>query len=620
MAMRAPPLLSFMLVSLGATAAATATFAGGNAVAAAACRHSPSGARRVCTGETVLMQRSNRLLDARKLALQSTSERFGSSARMDPLELLSDVRSWAASRVAASAARQGDTSDSDAALANQSSVQAAALQRVLDGIEGEISSDMAAEHKNDQAEVDNSSAAIAECSQTLDAEKVRLQGTADAIADEEMKVTACESKVEALRQASSSACAAAYAFQKREFAAHDCVLGDSMTPAALWQNVRCVEEFASDLGAAIELTQLCNSSTHEYEGEEKQCTAVRDAGRQAVCNLERETSDVCSAYTSCHTGASQRFRDLEANLRALEAGRKAHAVAVEKIKCLLRTVLLVDEVKLSKNGTGQANLEACDALSGEEIAESFTIAYPIVPQVAECPWKAWSQELELQCTLTTSGAAPDNVETTPLPDVVETTQLPTTSAPLAETTSSADLASTTTSTPTKIADPLLPTAAIRLHRDGSSVTWGSGLQPSSSASTQSWHLRKCSGTDASSCLGKNEAWTSTTSAIVSGDVVAWENDASGKVYDCAGASCSQQPFPPPSGHWGTPFRIFKVDAAGEAAAAGTPISLGDSVYFYGMQSSRWAPGHIINCGETQCGGSASNTISGSLFSVLPETF
>eukprot|EP01084_Bolivina_argentea_P063488 115915_1 len=109
---------------------------------------------------------------------------------------------------------------------------------------------------------------------------------------------------------------------------------------------------------------------------------------------------------------------------------------------------------------------------------------------------------------------------------------------------------------------LLPTAAIELQRDGSSVAWGAGLRPATSAATQKWHLRKCSGTEASSCLGDAAAWTSTTSAIVSGDVVAWVSESSGKVYDCAYATCSQQRFPPPRGHWGTPFRIFKVDSAG----------------------------------------------------------
>ncbi len=35
-----------------------------------------------------------------------------------------------------------------------------------------------------------------------------------------------------------------------------------------------------------------------------------------------------------------------------------------------------------------------------------------------------------------------------------------------------------------------------------------------------WNLRKCSGADAASCLGKNENWND-ASALRSGDVVAW---------------------------------------------------------------------------------------------------
>merc|ERR1712061_421298 len=145
----------------------------------------------------------------------------------------------------------------------------------------------------------------------------------------------------------------------KEFAAHDCHLGETMTPAALWENLLCVEEFASDLAMAKELIQLCNTSTDKYEDEKQYCDALRGPTLQAMCNLEEETNDVCSSYTSCHSGAVEHFVGLRASLQALEDGRKAHAVAVGKIKCYLRTVLLVDVFTLAKNGTGEARLAAC---------------------------------------------------------------------------------------------------------------------------------------------------------------------------------------------------------------------------------------------------------------------
>lgn len=182
--------------------------------------------------------------------------------------------------------------------------------------------------------------------------------------------------------------------------------------------------------------------------------------------------------------------------------------------------------------------------------------------------------------------------------------------PLATTTSTS-----TTTTTTGLMIPLLPTDEIKLQKDDKFVTWGGALQQPSSTDEQVWYLRKCSGTGASACLGQDEAWTSTTSAIKTGDVVAWVSKSSGQVYDCAGSPCTQQPYPPPHGHWGTPYRISKVNDDGTVAADETAISPGDSVYFFGMRNNVWTPTWIIDCSSSSCGGSSSNTIAGSTFTL-----
>ncbi|CAK0831006.1 unnamed protein product [Prorocentrum cordatum] len=105
---------------------------------------------------------------------------------------------------------------------------------------------------------------------------------------------------------------------------------------------------------------------------------------------------------------------------------------------------------------------------------------------------------------------------------------------------------------------LLPETGIYMQKGGEFVTWGSGMDPASGSDAQVWYMRKCSGTDATACLGYDSAWTSTTSALLSGDVVAWHNKQSGRVYDCAHGGCTYQPYPPPGGHWGTPYRIIKL--------------------------------------------------------------
>ncbi len=58
-----------------------------------------------------------------------------------------------------------------------------------------------------------------------------------------------------------------------------------------------------------------------------------------------------------------------------------------------------------------------------------------------------------------------------------------------------------------------------------------------------------------------------------------------------------QPFPPPNGHWGTPFRIYK-----EGGSAGSPIMLGDSIYFDRMISGTFDTNAAVMCDTSKCGG------------------
>ena len=76
----------------------------------------------------------------------------------------------------------------------------------------------------------------------------------------------------------------------------------------------------------------------------------------------------------------------------------------------------------------------------------------------------------------------------------------------------------------------------------------------------------------------------TSEPLRSGDTVAWYHPTANKVYDCAGSTCSLQPFPLPNGHWGSPYRIYLLDGS-----AGDPIYFGDSVYFDRMVSGSYNP-------------------------------
>jgi len=169
------------------------------------------------------------------------------------------------------------------------------------------------------------------------------------------------------------------------------------------------------------------------------------------------------------------------------------------------------------------------------------------------------------------------------------------------------------------AQPLLPNLVIKLQKSTGQVVEFSGssgrMQDPTSYDNQKWYLRKCSGTDASSCLGDGSKWATPTTQLRSGDVVAWVPvSSSNQALDCSSSACTIQPYPPPHGHWGTPYRIMKLDAAD-----GNEIFINDSVYFYGMQLSEWKTNHIINCDSATCSGSTSHTVASSTFKIQADT-
>jgi hypothetical protein len=114
-----------------------------------------------------------------------------------------------------------------------------------------------------------------------------------------------------------------------------------------------------------------------------------------------------------------------------------------------------------------------------------------------------------------------------------------------------------------------------------------------SAGSSNWIMKKCIGTAdqcASGATGDNHLWTSATSSespLKTCDYISWFNPYHGRSFDCAwgeGHGCSSQPYPPPRGHWGTPFKIYlKNTATGHDVACGTEIKNGATDVFFRAQ-------------------------------------
>jgi uncharacterized protein YfeS len=127
-------------------------------------------------------------------------------------------------------------------------------------------------------------------------------------------------------------------------------------------------------------------------------------------------------------------------------------------------------------------------------------------------------------------------------------------------------------------------------------------QIATSAPKGTWNMKKCiSGDCSTGALGSSGQWTSAGSAaspLKTCDVVSWYNTAMGRIYDCAWGACTNQVYPLPAGHWGSPFKIRQ-----QGQPCGVAISAGDSnIYFSRMYSGVFNDAYYLQCSGSTCMG------------------
>jgi len=99
-------------------------------------------------------------------------------------------------------------------------------------------------------------------------------------------------------------------------------------------------------------------------------------------------------------------------------------------------------------------------------------------------------------------------------------------------------------------------------------------------------------------LGVPGYWTSSLDVkVTSGATIVWYNAEANRIVDSPWGAGGCWSHPPVSGHWGSPFKIFRVTATGSKMVDGTDIRLGDAVIFERMNSGSWAAHYVIGpCG------------------------
>ena len=138
------------------------------------------------------------------------------------------------------------------------------------------------------------------------------------------------------------------------------------------------------------------------------------------------------------------------------------------------------------------------------------------------------------------------------------------------------------------------------------VTYPGGYQAinkGTSNANQRFRFKKCK--PGRNPLGGADSWVSTGASdeervIRSGDIIAIYSPHNNRVYDCAWgpeSPCTQQPFPPPGGNWGTPMKIFI-----ESGSVGEKINITFTVYFTRMWYGKWDESKSLVCDNSQCKG------------------
>jgi len=137
------------------------------------------------------------------------------------------------------------------------------------------------------------------------------------------------------------------------------------------------------------------------------------------------------------------------------------------------------------------------------------------------------------------------------------------------------------------------------HNNHEAVQYPGGFKKISGTGWQMWQIRK-------GIAGRNPlhgwgSWHKGAQVLRSGDVVSLWNPTGSRVYDCAWGKCTHQPFPPPRGHWGTPYRIYK-----KGGGRGQVIYQNDSVFFDRMWHFRFVTNRSLRCYHRYCAGVMSN--------------
>lgn len=348
-------------------------------------------------------QASSLLSDSHALALSSAPQ---------PSVLLSQVRALAVGRVSRAAGGQHGSADGENSVEErESGTSAEAMATILGLLESDILSEMRIEHDTEQEEIEDHVRYIRNCADDLGSSNATLGRRAEAVKEAETDHSACRGRQGALLNTTGKLCRDLHTHLKTKRAEHACQLSDSISAAELWDHMVCVDaELEQQSDTARALFHECNTSTHSYSSTVQECNRKAERHNELYCNLTAESALVCSTYASCHARESQHYQEFKLKVQRTELARQHQALAVDRIQCYVRTILHAEDAELAKEGEGEARLAKCDKLADEAPKDNLTIAYPEVPDVVLCPWRAWVAGDEMQCK--TSGPSP---ESTPAP-------------------------------------------------------------------------------------------------------------------------------------------------------------------------------------------------------------
>lgn len=260
--------------------------------------------------------------------------------------------------------------------ADRNATQAAWAQDIIDAITDDIVPGIFADHKLDQARLNDSASKINNCLTSLqDTNETTLApGIAGASSNKaDMQI---QTKVlEDLNETSLMLCNATHT----RLASHTCILPALPLPDEMASYMDCVQKW---LLASQILHTRCDDAHSNFSAQEKFATGLLQNYTLRSCSTASDIINTCGVYTACRVEHDSDFTQVVAAAKTSVSGRMTEMQALKKIACFLG-VAKMSPAELATD-SGASKFSSCEREEDAD-AEDLLLVFPSISTAIVCP-------------------------------------------------------------------------------------------------------------------------------------------------------------------------------------------------------------------------------------------